>query len=757
QLNSSPDLMELASGSSRFLIRYISSPISAYTPHIYLSALPLSPASNALRSCYFPQYKGLVKVSGTLLEKLEGSELCTWKSTFEISAAALWPNGDIIVLGSWLGKISMHNVYNGRCLVQPYQAHKDRVTCIGISSNGAQIVSGSNDRALCVWSMQDGSLISGPFEGHTTVVTSVNFSPDDSQIASGSLDCTIGIWNAYESTVPMRSFTGHTMAVNSVAFSPDGTSIASGSDDRNICLWDLSTGTTIRILQHHRWDVKSVQFSPDGAHLISGSLDSGTSICISNVSDGSLCGQPIRSHGPTSIAISPESHIASADTNGNVYVWNKYTSEMIAGPFLGHTSYVPYVGFSGDGMCIISASADNTVRVWNVHGRLEQVERLSNVTTKTPDGHLNFTLSRNQTQVATFKTRGRSNIDVWDSHSGALQTSISAGPSIEFVRFPLDGTRIISVHKPCDIYIWDIHTAKLIGDRHTCFESKDLQLIACSADATRIVAWNRNSDRFELWDVQSHERIAYCETGIKRDIENPYFFRSSTPRAMFSLGGKRFVTQNSERNNNIQVWDADSGLCIAGPFTERKLLDISPDGTTILCLDSANTRSNPDRLQLMNVDNGDTALISGTPNIRKWSDAIFSLDGRYVVNSSSTGLHVFNVIDNTHTTIQPAWADKLESFICSHDGWCLAGGTSNSGKVFQVWRFHIDPPFRATIRDDGWVLNGESQPLFWAPGEIRADFPTDTRTLISADGEEIGVDYRDMLTGDDWSKCYIGD
>ncbi|KAG8688348.1 hypothetical protein FRC11_005588, partial [Ceratobasidium sp. 423] len=432
QLNSFPNLMELASGSSRFLIRYISNPTSAYTPHIYLSALPLSPPSNALHSCYLPRFKGLVKVSGTFLEKLEGSALSTWKTNLDIHTAALWPNGDIIVLGSQLGEISMHNVYNGRCVVQPYKAHERPVECLHVSNNGTQVVSGS-DRILHVWSMHNGSLVSGPFKGHTDRVISVSYSPDDAQIVSGSWDRTIGIWNAHDAAAPMRSLTGHTKGVNSVAFSPDGRRIASGSDDHNVRLWDLSTGTTILILQHHRSDVISVQFSPDGAHVISGSLDSGKSICISNVSDGSLCRQPIQSHSSTSIAISPEGPIASAYTNDDVCVWSKYTSEMIAGPFLGHTSFVPYVGFSGDGMCVISASMDNTVRVWNAHGRLEQVKYLSNVTIKTPDDHLNFTVSRNQTQVATFfKTHSDSNIDVWDSYGGALQTSISAGPSIEF-------------------------------------------------------------------------------------------------------------------------------------------------------------------------------------------------------------------------------------------------------------------------------------------------------------------------------------
>ncbi|KAG8758718.1 hypothetical protein FRC11_003186, partial [Ceratobasidium sp. 423] len=629
--DTSPNLVELASGSSRLLIRYISSPISAYTPHIYLSALPLSPPSNAVCLCHLPRYKGLVKVSGTLLEKLEGSALCTWKSNLTIYSAALWPDGDIIVLGNWSGEISMHNIYNGKCLVQPYKAHELQVMCLGVSRNGTQVVSGSQD-ILRVWSMQDGSPISGPFKGHTDVVASVSFSPDGAQIVSGSWDNTIGIWNAHDATIPMRSLRGHTGFVYSVALSPDGTRIVSGSSDRTVRLWDLSTGTIIFISQPHRGGVISVQFSPDGAHVISGSRDPDPSICISNVSDGSLYGQPIKSDAVSLIAISPEGHIASAHVDGAVHIWNKYASEIIAGPFLGHAYAARYVGFSGDGMCVVSASIDNTVRVWNAHGRVAQVERPSKQTTKISYAP-NFTISHNQTQLATFeKTHSHSSIDVWDLQSLALVTSISVGPNTEFVRFSVDGTCIISVHNPCDICVWDIRTAELVDGPHICFTRGDLQLIGCSVDATRVVAWDGKSDKFELWDGQSHQPIAHCEAGI----ENPgYSPRGPAFQVIFSLYGRRFATQCSceqypYNGNHIQVWDADSGLRIAGPFVKKMLLDISLDGTTILCLEEETSFNDLDRVQLINVDNGGTTLIPGTSDGSEWSEAKFSPDGLYV-------------------------------------------------------------------------------------------------------------------------------
>ncbi|CAE6388773.1 unnamed protein product [Rhizoctonia solani] len=230
------ELLALASDARRFVTRYASSSIASYTPHIYLSALPLSPSSSSMRSRYLPRFKGLIKVSGVILDKLETAALATWELTSSIRAA-FSPGGDCVVLGDDKGIISVQNAHDGKYLVQPFKAHTNLVSSLGVSSDGTQIVSGSYDMTLSIWNIHDGSLIAGPFKGHTKRITSVAFSPDAAHIVSGSDDCTVGIWSPQNVNIPMRLLTGHAKEVKSVAFSPDGSRVVSGSVDRTIRLW----------------------------------------------------------------------------------------------------------------------------------------------------------------------------------------------------------------------------------------------------------------------------------------------------------------------------------------------------------------------------------------------------------------------------------------------------------------------------------------------------------------------------------------
>ncbi|KDN40945.1 hypothetical protein RSAG8_07813, partial [Rhizoctonia solani AG-8 WAC10335] len=468
------DLLTLASDARGFVARYAPSPIASYTPHIYLSALPLSPPSSSMRSLYLPRFKGLIKVSGAILDGLETASLGTWASTSSIRSAAFSPDGDYIILGDEKGRISVQNTYDGKYIVRPFRAHQTVVTSLGVSRDGMQIVSGSNDMTLSIWNAHDGSLVSGPFTGHTGRVTSVAFSPDAALIISGSDDCTVGIWNAQNVAAPMRSLTGHKKGVNSVAFSPDGSHVISGSADHTVHLWDLSNGVIFLTLRGHRASVTSVQFSPDGAHIISGSYD--FTVRIWNTSNGSLSREPLKDYSKriSSIAISPDGdRILSGSLDRTVRVWDRRSGKVIAGLFKGQTGSVRSVGFSGDGMRIMSASDDKTVRVWNAQGQMPQPARASEDRGFSVHG---FTYSPNQTHVAFRKQYvDDTTFLVWDLRTFQLRFfSVPTHGNIHRLRFSLDGTRIHSIHTDSAICTWDTQTGELLNGPDRCLLSTAL-------------------------------------------------------------------------------------------------------------------------------------------------------------------------------------------------------------------------------------------------------------------------------------------
>ncbi|CAE7070896.1 unnamed protein product, partial [Rhizoctonia solani] len=342
QQHTRTNLLALASDAQSFVGRYASSPASSFTSHIYLSALPLTPSSSAVRSRYLPQFKGLIKATGTRFNTIDNASLGIWAPEHSVRSTTLSPDGNRIVLGDEKGNISVRNAYDGKYIVQPFKAHKKFVAALAISSDGMHIASGSHDMTLSVWSIYDGSLTAGPFKGHKGRVNSVAFSPDATLIVSGSKDCIVGVWDSHNVATAMRSLVGHKKEVKSVDFSPDGLRVISGSEDHTIRVWDVSSGTTILTLDGHTSVVSSVMFSPCGARIISGSYDH--SIRIWNTSDGTLFRQPVTCHPGwvTSLALSPDGSRIVSGSGCKVRVWDIDSGELVAGPFEGHGKMITH-------------------------------------------------------------------------------------------------------------------------------------------------------------------------------------------------------------------------------------------------------------------------------------------------------------------------------------------------------------------------------------------------------------------------------
>jgi WD40 repeat protein len=67
----------------------------------------------------------------------------------------------------------------------------------------------------------------------------------------------------------------------------------------------------------------------------------------------------------TSVAFSPDGHrLVTASNDDTVRIWNADTGQPIGPPLTGHTEAVSSVAFSPDGQRIVSGSHDNTVRMW---------------------------------------------------------------------------------------------------------------------------------------------------------------------------------------------------------------------------------------------------------------------------------------------------------------------------------------------------------------------------------------------------------
>ncbi|KAB5591575.1 Vegetative incompatibility protein HET-E-1 [Ceratobasidium theobromae] len=434
------------SDAHRFVAQFTAHAICQSTPHIYVSALALSPRSGTVWERYGRRTQGLVAFS---------------------------PDGTRIVSGSNDWTLLVWNAHDGTIFAGPFEGHTDKVALVAFSPDGTRIASGSHDKMIRVWRVHSGSLTASPFQGHTGAVISVTFLPDvafshdGTLIASGSNDWTICVWSAHDGSHFAGPFQGHTNRVRSVAFLPDSTCIVSGSNDGTIHMWSAH-GSMLAVFQGHTYAVTAVTFSHDGTRLISSLKDK--TIHVWNAHNDAPVISSFQGHNwpVTSVTFSPD---------GTIF----------AGPFEGHTSQITSVAFSPDGTRIVSGSCDCTILMWDACNGTHVAGPFI--------GHTNWVLSVAFLPNSTRIISGSNNktICMWNAHDG----TIFAGPFeghislVTSVAFSPDGTRIVSGSYDHTILMWDAHNGMCVTGpfkAHTNWVTS----VAFSSDGTQIVSGSRD-------------------------------------------------------------------------------------------------------------------------------------------------------------------------------------------------------------------------------------------------------------------------
>ncbi|KAG2066758.1 hypothetical protein BDR04DRAFT_1029204, partial [Suillus decipiens] len=319
------------------------------TPHLYVSALPFTPANSPLSKRFSP-----------VGEPLQGH-------TSPVNSVSFSPDGTRIVTGSWDGTVRLWDAGTGESVGEPLRGHTSSILSVSFSPDGTRIVTGSQDRTVRLWDAWTGEPVGEPLRGHTRSVLSVSFSPDGTRIVTGSDDRTVRLWDAGTGEPVGEPLWGHTCSVLSVSFSPDGTRIISGSADRTVRLWDAGTGEPVgEPLQGHTSFVNSVSFSPDGTRIVTGSQD--RTVRLWDAWTGEPVGEPLRGHTSpvNSVSFSPDgTRIVTGSRDMTVRLWDAGTGEPVGEPLWGHTYSVTSVSFSPDGTRIVTGSWDRTVRLWD--------------------------------------------------------------------------------------------------------------------------------------------------------------------------------------------------------------------------------------------------------------------------------------------------------------------------------------------------------------------------------------------------------
>ena len=261
-----------------------------------------------------------------------------------ITSVEFSPIDNILAVGTSTNVIQIYDV-SRLTKIRELQGHTNRVS--SLSWSGSQTFSsGSRDSLIINHDLRERRHIRSRYIGHQQEVCGLAWSPDGKTLASGGNENLLCLWDeAYTSSNsdtttglsssnqhgPRLTMNYHTAAVKALAWCPWQRNVVAsggGTADRSIKLWNTQSSSSESSL------IKSV--------------DTGSQVCAIQFSE--TYKEILSSHG---------------FSNNELILW-KYSSMTKLKEFRGHSSRVLHLAKSPDGETICSASADETIRFWDI-------------------------------------------------------------------------------------------------------------------------------------------------------------------------------------------------------------------------------------------------------------------------------------------------------------------------------------------------------------------------------------------------------
>ena len=356
-----------------------------------LEAYRTSPTPEALDVLHIAAQRSLM-IEGTLTGSDAGA---VGFNQAERKAVAYSPDGELIASGDVDGNVFVWTADTGDVVGEPFAADVGSVHAVAFTPDGGTLAVGGDEGSVSRWDPLTGAEVSPRIELHDPV-TALAFSPDAGRIAAGTNQGVVSLFDAEDGSViagpegfgrresDFKSVTG-------VAFSPDGTAMAIGAETGELVLVDPETLQVVDELNTNTRQVWSPEFSPDGRTLAAGilTLTSGDGAALLwDVASGRVLDR-FKGHTDQVFDVSFSSdggRLASASADETVRLWDLATGEQVGDPLLGHSAEVHAVMFDPAGADLVSGGADGSVIVWKAGERVVGGGGVVNVVAFTKDG-----------------------------------------------------------------------------------------------------------------------------------------------------------------------------------------------------------------------------------------------------------------------------------------------------------------------------------------------------------------------------------
>lgn len=269
---------------------------------------------------------------------------------------------------------------------QVLRGHTEPVVALVLSADGHTLASTSRDHTVRTWQLKN------PYQtvlaSRQGTVWEVDVHPGGGLIASAGEDGSVRLWTSDGAAV-RQTLAGFSDLARSVRFSPDGRWLAAGSHGGQVRVWEVLTdGPGVQLRERAAFvadpeGVGAVAFSREGGLLLTTGLGGKERAWQPGTGQPAQAAKPWIDEGPAlagqlrleeilpgpgqwvnDAAVSPDrSRLAVAVEDGQVQLWDLATRRRRRS-LLGHDGSATSVVFSPRGDFLISAGADETVRIW---------------------------------------------------------------------------------------------------------------------------------------------------------------------------------------------------------------------------------------------------------------------------------------------------------------------------------------------------------------------------------------------------------
>ena len=434
-----------------------------------------------------------------------------------------------------------------------------------------------------------------------------------------------------------------------------------------------------------------------------------------------------------SVAYSPDgTRIVTASFDNTARIWDATTGQQVM-QLNGHADRLRYAAFSPDGLRVVTASHDKTARIWDaVTGR--QIVQLNGHT----DAVRSATFSSDGSRVVTGSYDGTARI--WDAATGK-QLTLLAGHSdrVTSAGFSPDGTRVVTACFDRTAHLWDVATGKEI--RVLSGHTGQLTWAVFSPDGRRVATASYDKTA-RIWDATTGQQLLLLSghTLLLEDVA-------------FSADGRYVITASDDKTT--RVWDAATGrqlMLLIGHTDPVIGAAFSPDGQRIASASDDRTvriwSSSPSSEHLPLVghtqvvpgaefspDGRRVATASADKTVRIWDtasgqqllllsghtglvlSALFSPDNKRVVTASDDGTaRVWDAVSGRQMLVLDGHTQAVEGAAFTSDGARIV--TASADKTIRIWD--------ATTGKESMRLAGHTDKVNWAM------FSPDDRSVVSA-------------------------